>query len=84
MIGRVHLETEQGTTSVHKFAIFSNSFPKNYLEKQLYIYVLHVCWPMPYLLQSEKKKGENKTTKKKSKKTKKTKQKNKKNKKTKK
>ena len=68
MIGRVHLETEQGTTSVHKFAIFSNSFPRNYLEKQLYIYVLHVCWPMPYLLQSEKKKGENKKKKKKKKK----------------
>ena len=81
--------TFENRTGHHQRAIFCNSFPKNYLEKQLYIYVLHVCWPMPYLLQSERKKGENKTTttktkNKKTKKPKKTKNKKQKNKTTKK
>jgi hypothetical protein len=57
MIGLIHLETEQGTTSVDKFAIFCNSFPQTIWKNN---YLSAACL-LAYanLLQSEKGKGKN-------------------------
>ena len=49
------IPSEQGTTSVHKFAIF---FLK--LSRKTIICLLHVCWPMPICCKGKRKRGKTK------------------------